>query len=79
MVLILFTNGVINEVLKGEKPDLEKLIYKQFFFFEVEPGYGSSIIDTLKAYNSKDVMHDSEKDMQRHRPNRRRQIKTWKP
>ena len=69
--------GVINEVLKGEKPDFGKIdIQMNFSFFEVEPGYGSSIIDSVKGiqFEGRDVsIENAKKDTkQRHRPNRRR-------
>ena len=69
--------GVINEVLKGEKPDFGKIdIQMNFSFFEVEPGYGSSIINSVKGiqFEGRDVsIENAKKDTkQRNRPNRRR-------
>jgi len=69
--------GVINELLKGEKPDFGKIdIQMNFSFFEVEPGYGSSIIDSVKGiqFEGRDVsIENAKKDTkQRNRPNRRR-------
>jgi ATP-dependent RNA helicase DeaD len=69
--------GVINEVLKGEKPDFGKIdIQMNFSFFEVEPGYGLSIINSVKGiqFEGRDVsIENAKKDTkQRNRPNRRR-------
>lgn len=42
--------GVVNEVLNGEKPDFGKIdVQLNFSFFEVEPGYGPAIIDSVKG------------------------------
>ncbi|MBO6535174.1 MAG: DEAD/DEAH box helicase [Balneolaceae bacterium] len=42
--------GVINEVLKGEKPDFGKIdVDLNFSFFEVEPGFGNAMIKSVKG------------------------------
>ena len=42
--------GVINEVLNGDKPDFGKIdVELNFSFFEVQSGYGSLIIDSVKG------------------------------
>ena len=42
--------GVINELLEGEKPDFGKIdVELNFSFFEVEPGFGSTIIKSVKG------------------------------
>lgn len=42
--------GVINELLEGDKPDFGKIeVQLNFSFFEVEPGYGNVIIESVKG------------------------------
>jgi len=42
--------GVINELLSGEKPDFGKIdVQLNFSFFEVEPGFGPSIIQSAEG------------------------------
>lgn len=42
--------GVINEVLNGQKPDFGKIdVQLNFSFFEVEPGFGGTIMDSVKG------------------------------
>lgn len=42
--------GVINEVLEGDKPDFGKIdVDLNFSFFEVEPGYGNTMIKSVKG------------------------------
>ncbi len=74
--------GVINEVLKGEKPDFGKIdVELNFSFFEVEPGYSSSIISSVKGiqFEGRDVsIEQAKKDSKkrgrsdRRKPSRKR-------
>ncbi len=56
--------GVINEVLKGEKPDFGKIdVELNFSFFEVEFGYAQTIINSVKGikFEGRDVSIESAK------------------
>jgi ATP-dependent RNA helicase DeaD len=68
--------GVINEVLKGEKPDFGKIdVELNFSFFEVEPGYGPSIISSVKGiqFEGRDVsIEPSKKDSKRGRSDKKK-------
>lgn len=58
--------GVINEALNGQKPDFGKIdIQNNFSFFEVEPGYENSLIQSVKGmkFEGRDVaIETSDKD-----------------
>ncbi|MGB0346011.1 MAG: DEAD/DEAH box helicase [Balneolaceae bacterium] len=68
--------GVINEVLNGEKPDFGKIdVELNFSFFEVEPGFGSSIINSVKGiqFEGRDVsVEPSKKEPKRGRSDRKK-------
>ena len=58
--------GLINESLNGQKPDFGKIdIQNNFSFFEVEPGYENSLIQSVKGvkFEGRDVaIETSDKD-----------------
>ncbi len=58
--------GLINECLNGQKPDFGKIdIQNNFSFFEVEPGYENSLIQSVKGvkFEGRDVaIETSDKD-----------------
>ncbi len=58
--------GLLNETLNGSKPDFGKIdIQNNFSFFEVEPGYQNSLIESVKGvkFEGRDVaVEPSDKD-----------------
>lgn len=62
--------GVINEQLRGEKPDFGKIdIQNNFSFFEVEPGYEQKLVNGMKGvkFEGRDVAVEAAKQEQKKR------------
>jgi len=68
--------GVINELLSGEKPDFGKIdVQLNFSFFEVEPGFGPSIIQSAEGiqFEGRSVdIEPAKPEQKRNRPGRKR-------